>query len=216
MFTGIIEESGVVRAISRGANSICLTIGCTKILEDASIGDSIAVNGVCLTAATIGSNVFSADVMPETMRRTNLSFLRTGSPVNLERALTLGGRLGGHLVSGHIDGTGTVISRTADDNAIWLGIAAEPAILRYIVLKGSIALDGVSLTVARIDNHHLEISLIPHTAGQTTLGSLKPGHTVNIECDLIGKYVEKLLRNYPPAEDDTPPGMTMEWLTEHL
>lgn len=218
MFTGIVEEKGHVRSIARGARSIRLAISCRKVLEGTRIGDSIAVNGICLTAADLGPDWFAADVMPETMRRTGLQQLKAETPVNLERALCLGGRLGGHMVSGHIDGTGILVHRTAEDNAIWLTFEAEAGILRYVVQKGSITLDGVSLTVAGIDHKSLKVSLIPHTAGLTTLGALRIGDTVNIECDLIGKYVEKLLlgdtgqANSQSAADQ---GLSIDFLHEH-
>jgi riboflavin synthase len=193
MFTGIVEEIGTVKEIIRGSKSIRLSIGCSRIMENMKIGDSIAVNGVCLTVTDMGDSWFSADVMPETMRKTGLGKLTISGKVNLERALRLSNRLGGHIVTGHIDGTGIVTSRVEEDNAIWLTIEAQSNILKYIVMKGSVALDGTSLTVAHVDNRCFKVSLIPHTAGATILGSRKPGDQLNIECDVIGKYVEKLL-----------------------
>ena len=175
MFTGIIEEIGQIKTITRGSQSIRLTISCSKVLTDSRPGDSIAVNGICLTAAALGSDWFSADIMPETLRRTGLQQLKLHDPVNLERALRLSDRLGGHMVSGHIDGTGRLVRRVQEDNAIRLTFETTPAILRYVVFKGSVSLDGVSLTVAGVDEETLQVLLIPHTAGQTTLGGRKVG-----------------------------------------
>lgn len=193
MFTGIIEEVGEVRGIVQGGLSIRLSIRCQKIMTDVKTGDSIAVNGICLTVTNLGKDWFSADVMPETMRKTGLKKLELNDKVNLERALRLSDRLGGHIVTGHIDGTGIVKERIEEDNAIWLTLEASEEIMRYIVMKGSVALDGTSLTVAREHEKYFKVSLIPLTAGVTTLGTRKIGDEINIECDLLGKYIEKLL-----------------------
>lgn len=193
MFTGIVEEVGSIREIIRGSLSIQLSINCSKILNDIKTGDSIAVNGICLTVTGLGDGWFSADVMPETMRKTNLQMLNISDKVNLERALRLSDRLGGHIVTGHIDGTGIVTGRVEEDNAIWLSVEAPDVIMKYIVMKGSVALDGTSLTVAHVDENCFKVSLIPLTAGVTTLGSRRMGDRINIECDVMGKYVEKLL-----------------------
>ena len=195
MFTGIIEEIRKISNIKRGARSAILSIQASKVLEDAHLGDSIAVNGVCLTVTTLNGDVFTADVMNETLSRSSLGSLRAGSPVNLERAMAAGGRFGGHIVSGHIDGTGRIASVTRDDNAVWFRIMADKKLLRYIVEKGSIAIDGISLTVAKTDSESFSVSIIPHTIGQTILGTRKVGDTVNLENDIIGKYVEKLMQN---------------------
>ena len=195
MFTGIIEEIGKISNIKRGARSAILSIQASKVLEDAHLGDSIAVNGVCLTVTTLNGDVFTADGMNETLSRSSLGSLRAGSPVNLERAMAAGGRFGGHIVSGHIDGTGRIASVTRDDNAVWFRIMADKKLLRYIVEKGSIAIDGISLTVAKTDSESFSVSIIPHTIGQTILGTRKVGDTVNLENDIIGKYVEKLMQN---------------------
>ena len=195
IFTGIIEEIGKISNIKRGARSAILSIQASKVLEDAHLGDSIAVNGVCLTVTTLNGDVFTADVMNETLSRSSLGSLRAGSPVNLERAMAAGGRFGGHIVSGHIDGTGRIASVTRDDNAVWFRIMADKKLLRYIVEKGSIAIDGISLTVAKTDSESFSVSIIPHTIGQTILGTRKVGDTVNLENDIIGKYVEKLMQN---------------------
>lgn len=194
MFTGIIEEIGEIKSIKKGAKSATLTIQGSVVTEDSRIGDSIAVNGVCLTATSINGNIFTADVMAETMRRSSLGQLGSGSKVNLERAMAANGRFGGHIVSGHIDGCGTIRSFVREDNAVWVTIDAPANILKYIIEKGSIAIDGISLTVAYVDDICFKVSIIPHTAGETTLLMKKPGDTVNLENDVIGKYVEKLLR----------------------
>lgn len=192
MFTGIIEEIGTVRRIEHGAKGARLTIQAKTVLEDTRIGDSIATNGVCLTVVSMTSDSFSADVMAESLRRSSLGTLQGGSPVNLERAMAANGRFGGHIVSGHIDGTGTIASQKREDNAVWVKIKTPAPLLRYIVEKGSIAIDGVSLTVAAVTDTDFSVSIIPHTGAQTILLGKKPGESVNLECDVIGKYVEKL------------------------
>ncbi len=194
MFTGIIEEIGTVKQLIPGTVSYKLVVSADKVLEGTKIGDSISTNGICLTVTAIHGGCFEADVMPETVRRTSFSSFHSGSKVNLERALTLNSRLGGHIVSGHIDGTGTIKSMTREDNAVWLTIETQPQLLRYMIEKGSIALDGVSLTLAGVDDKSLTVSIIPHTGEETVLLMKKPGDLVNIECDLIGKYVEKLMK----------------------
>ena len=214
MFTGIIEEIGTVRRIEHGAKGARLTIQANTVLEDTRIGDSIATNGVCLTVVSMTGDSFSADVMAESLRRSSLGTLQGGSPVNLERAMAANGRFGGHIVSGHIDGTGTIASQKRDANAaaaiadyreqkgrlflavpeteVWVKIKTPAPLLRYIVEKGSIAIDGVSLTVAAVTDTDFSVSIIPHTGAQTILLGKKPGDPVNLECDVIGKYVEKL------------------------
>lgn len=193
MFTGIIEEIGKIKAIRRGSRSVELEIEAAKVLEGTVVGDSIATNGVCLTVTKLGGNMFSADVMPETMHRSGFGALKPGDRVNLERALCLNSRLGGHLVAGHVDGVGTICDKKRDDNAIWLTVSASPDILRYIIEKGSVAIDGVSLTVAYVDKSVFKVSVIPHTQEETTLTSKNVGAVVNLENDMIAKYVEKLL-----------------------
>ena len=192
MFTGIIEEIGTVRRIEHGAKGARLTIQAKTVLEDTRIGDSIATNGVCLTVVSMTGDSFSADIMAESLRRSSLGTLQGGSPVNLERAMAANGRFGGHIVSGHIDGTGTIASQKREDNAVWVKIKTPAPLLRYIVEKGSIAIDGVSLTVAAVTDTDFSVSIIPHTGAQTILLGKKPGDPVNLECDVIGKYVEKL------------------------
>ena len=193
MFTGIIEETGTVKSVARGINSAVLTVSADIVLNGTKIGDSIAVNGVCLTVTKLGNGSFGADVMHETLDRSSLSYLAVGSSVNLERAMAAEGRFGGHIVSGHIDGTGVITDISRDDNAVWYKISADKKIMKYIVEKGSVALDGISLTVAAVGNDSFSISAIPHTVAQTVLNRKKKGDIVNIENDIIGKYVEKLL-----------------------
>ena len=193
MFTGIVEEIGLIEGIKKGEKSSKILIKANKVLDNTQLGDSIAVNGVCLTVTNMFGDKFEADIMAETLRKSNLGNLDTGSEVNLERALSLQSRLGGHIVSGHIDGTGKIVSFINEDNAVWVTIEASSDILRYVIYKGSITIDGISLTVAYIDNNCFKVSIIPHTASETTLLRKKVGDTVNLECDLIGKYVEKLL-----------------------
>ena len=200
MFTGIIEETGTVTAIRKGAHSAVLTIQARKILTDIHLGDSIAVNGVCLTVTAYNQSGFSADVMHETLQRSALGQLHSGAGVNLERAMAANGRFGGHIVSGHIDGTGVIQNIRQDDNAIWYTISAAPSVLRYIVEKGSVAIDGISLTVAAVTEDSFSVSIIPHTAAQTTLSAQAKGNTVNLETDCIGKYVEKLLGLSAPVQ----------------
>lgn len=193
MFTGIVEEIGEIKNIKKGSKSSVLTIKASKVLEDTAIGDSIMTNGVCLTVTDMSAGEFKADVMAETLNRTALNSLTQGSRLNLERALNLQTRLGGHMVSGHIDGTGIIKNFRKDDNAVWVTIETEEKLLRYIIEKGSIAIDGISLTVAAVSDKDFQVSIIPHTADETTLLSHKIGDQVNLEVDLIGKYVEKLL-----------------------
>ncbi len=193
MFTGIVEEIGTITHIKNGVKSSKLIINCNKVLEKTEIGDSICTNGVCLTVTNINKGTFEADVMAETIRKSNLNTLKIGSKVNLERALSLSTRLGGHLVSGHIDGIGYIKDLKKEDSAIWITIKTSVDILRYIVYKGSITIDGISLTIAYVDDDVFKVSIIPHTLQQTILSSKNIGDSVNLECDIIGKYVEKLL-----------------------
>lgn len=193
MFTGIIEEIGTIEKINNGIKSSKLTIKAEKILKNTNIGDSICTNGVCLTVCKLNGSSFEVDVMAETLRRSNLSNLTIKSKVNLERALTLNTRMGGHIVSGHIDGVGEIVSMDKEDNAVWVSIKASSDILKYIVEKGSIAIDGISLTVAYVDDEIFKVSIIPHTKDETTLLSKHIHSSINLECDVIGKYVEKLL-----------------------
>ena len=193
MFTGIIEEVGKISGIHKKGNSIRLIIYAKTILEDIKTGDSIAVNGICLTAADHNAASFTADIMHETLNRTSLSCLKQGSPVNLERALPADGRFGGHIVTGHIDGTGTITKIQKDHIAVWYTIQTTDKIAHYIIEKGSIAIDGISLTVAAVSRNSFRVSVIPHTLAHTALITKRNGETVNLENDCIGKYVEKLL-----------------------
>lgn len=193
MFTGLVEEIGKIESVIKSTKSARITIKAKKILEDVKLGDSICTNGVCLTVTSFDSGKFTVDVMAETMRRSNLKTLSLGAEVNLERALRVGDRLGGHIVSGHIDGVGQIKSYEQEDNAVWITIEAPGEVLRYIVEKGSIAIDGVSLTVAYVDESIFKVSIIPHTKDMTTLLRKKIGDVVNLECDMVGKYIEKFL-----------------------
>ena len=194
MFTGIVEEVGIVRQVITGSRSGEIAIQARKVLAGTKIGDSFAVNGVCLTVTGLSSDGFTADVMPETLRRSNLGRLRKGSPVDLERAMAADGRFGGHIVSGHIDGTGRIAQMKRDENAVVVTIAAARELLALVVEKGSIAIDGISLTVASVTDTELTVSIIPHTADETVLLRKAAGDTVNLETDIVGKYVQKLLR----------------------
>ncbi|SDM38921.1 riboflavin synthase [Bacillus sp. OK048] len=193
MFTGIIEELGVVANIQRTGDSFVLTIEAKTILEDVHLGDSISVNGVCLTVTSFTSKQFKVDVMPETVKASSLHSLKRGSKVNLERAMAAGGRFGGHFVSGHIDGTGVIKSKKQVENAIYYEIEASAALLRYVIVRGSIAVDGTSLTVFGVSDHAFTLSLIPHTLSESILGLKDSGDIVNLECDMIGKYVGQFL-----------------------
>lgn len=211
MFTGIVEELGRVAKIELRGSSGKIYIEAEKVLENTKIGDSIAVNGVCLTVTTMNKGIFTADVMAETIRRSALGELTGGSKVNLERAMAADGRFGGHIVSGHIDGTGTITNYKREENAVWVTISAPDDILHYIVEKGSICIDGISLTVAEVTDAYFKVSIIPHTGEETTLLHKKQGSRVNLECDIIAKYVEKLMK---PKEVNTESKLTMELLKE--
>lgn len=194
MFTGIVEEVGTIRNIKRGQHSAVLTIHAKTVLEETRIGDSIAVNGICLTVTRLFPDGFSADVMHETLNRSSLAGLTAGSVVNLERAMPANGRFGGHIVAGHVDGVGHISDIRRDDTAVWYTVHAGPEILRYVVEKGSITIDGISLTVAAVDGEGFSVSTIPHTVTQTNLSQRRRGDPVNLETDVVGKYIEKLLR----------------------
>ena len=215
MFTGIIEELGTVKAVKKGAKSAELSIEGRKIFDDIHLGDSIAVNGVCLTVTEYSGNIFKADVMNETLMRSSLGSLKTGSKVNLERAMAANGRFGGHIVSGHIDGTGVISDLTKDDIAVWVTIRTTPEILRLIVEKGSIAIDGISLTVARVSEIDFAVSIIPHTGANTTLLMKNKGDVVNLENDITGKYIEKLLGLSKEQEVKKESKITREFLTKY-
>ncbi|AZV57155.1 riboflavin synthase [Clostridium sp. AWRP] len=195
MFTGLVEEIGEILKVSKGRNSSKVSIKAGNLLDGVKLGDSIAVNGTCVTVVDLKKDSFTVDIMAETLRISSLKDLKIGSKVNLERALRLGDRLGGHIVSGHIDGTGKIVDVREEDISTWIDIEASSDLFRYIVRKGSVTIDGVSLTVAELNKNCFSVSLIPHTKMETILDYKKIGDLVNIECDLIGKYVEKMVLN---------------------
>jgi len=221
MFTGLVAELGRVTALEVSSSSCTLSVRAQKMLDGLRIGDSIAVNGACLTVIRISSDGFTADVMPETFRRTAFLDLKTGDPVNLERALRPMDRLDGHIVAGHVEGVGTIKSVVREENAVLYFIGASPDILRYVVEKGSIAVDGISLTVTKVDDTGFGVSVIPHTLKETSLGYKKAGSVVNLETDILARYVEKLLQGKRGADpqdgapDDTGGGLTREFLLEN-
>lgn len=211
MFTGIIEEVGTVSNLKKQAKSLVMTIQASTVLEDVQLGDSIAINGVCLTVTSFTSNQFDVDVMPETFDSTSLKSLEVGSKVNLERAMAANGRFGGHFVSGHVDGVGTIIKRQMVENALYMTIQAPKACLPFFMLKGSVAIDGTSLTIFHVEEDTLTISLIPHTRGATILAEKKIGDQVNIECDMLAKYVQQMLQPVE-TEKDKESKITMDFL----
>ena len=212
MFTGIIEEVGSLKESKKSAKQYVLTINAKKVLEDVQLGDSIAVNGVCLTVTSFTTDSFTVDVMPETLKATSLQTLERGSKVNLERAMAAGSRFGGHIVSGHVDGLGRIKSRKEVANAIYFEIETTAELSRYIIKKGSICVDGISLTVVEVEGNQFSISIIPHTLAETNLQYRDRGDRVNLECDMLAKYMEKLLEKRFPA---TKQGITLESLAEH-
>ncbi|MFB6467313.1 riboflavin synthase [Cytobacillus sp. Hz8] len=216
MFTGIVEEMGTISAIKQTRESIVMTIGANTIFEDMATGASIAVNGVCLTVTSFTDKSFSVDVMPETFRATGLKVLKRGSKVNLERAMGMTGRFGGHFVSGHVDGVGRILKKTPVDNAVYYEIEAPEEILHYIILKGSVAIDGTSLTVFGLSDSTFTISLIPHTLDETVIGMKGSGEIVNLECDMLSKYVAHFLSSRSgQGRKDKQSNMTMAFLEEH-
>lgn len=215
MFTGIIEETGTLERTRRGRDSAVLRIRACKVLTDVKPGDSIAVNGVCLTVTSFDTVGFTADVMHETLNRSSLGALQPGSRVNLERAMPANGRFGGHIVAGHVDGTGQVIQIRKDDNAVWYTISAQPEVLRYVVEKGSIAIDGISLTVASVSAADFSVSVIPHTVAVTNLRDRRAGDMVNLENDMVGKYIEKFMLNRNETVQSEKTQLTREFLSRH-
>jgi riboflavin synthase len=204
MFTGIVEEMGAITSLEKTLAGTRMTILAATVLGDLKIGDSVSVNGVCLTAVSKGERDFSVEVSPETLSVTTLGLMTPGMPVNLERAMKLNERIGGHLVSGHVDAVGTVRSRHQDGNAIYFTVEAAQEVLRYCVKKGSITVDGISLTINDLTNHGFSVAIIPHTAKVTTLGLKQVNDGVNLETDLIGKYVERLLQERSQLPQTTP------------
>ncbi|KIL47943.1 riboflavin synthase [Jeotgalibacillus campisalis] len=194
MFTGIVEEVGAVVSINRGRESMVLSIEGPKVVSDVHLGDSISVNGVCLTVTGFSKNTFTVDVMPETVKASTIHQLKIGSKVNLERAMSANGRFGGHFVSGHIDGTGTIRSTQQKENAIYIYIEMDPALMPYFMLKGSVSVDGTSLTIFDVEESAIMISLIPQTVEESVLGKKRVGDLVNIECDMIAKYIHRFVQ----------------------
>lgn len=223
MFTGIIEEVGTIATISKARDAYRLNIQAKQVLEGVQLGDSIAVNGICLTVTSFSSTQFSVDVMPETLRATSLRSLASGSRVNLERAMSMERRFGGHFVSGHVDGTGIIRQRKAIANAVYYEIEADPALLKYIMPKGSITIDGISLTVVEVGQQQFSVSIIPHTLQETILADKYSGDVVNLEADMLAKYMERLLEHrfqgatpeHPQATERGQKGLTLEKLIEN-
>lgn len=212
MFTGIVEAVGKVAGLERGRESVRLSITAPGIAEDVALGDSVAINGVCLTVVEIRPPQVAFEAVYETLRKTSLGYLHTGDAVNLERALRANGRFDGHIVQGHVDGTGRIASIRPVGDSWFIYIEASPELLRYVVTKGSVCVDGVSLTVMEADDRMFSLSIIPHSWDNTTLKDRRAGDTVNIECDIVGKYVEKLLGGYIAGAERAPRGVTMDLL----
>ncbi|MDO7905116.1 riboflavin synthase [Paenibacillus sp. JX-17] len=216
MFTGLIEEVGKVRRLTRKGEAMVITVEASVIMDDVRIGDSIAVNGVCLTVTELEEHRFSADIMPQTYRNSNLSTLQTGSKVNLERAMAAGGRFGGHIVQGHVDGTGTIRRVMPDQNAVIYEIAPDDTgLFRYIIARGSITIDGISLTVSSVTETSFKVSIIPHTLIETVLHAKHAGETVNLECDVLGKYVEHMLQFGQAETGSKQSAISHDYLAKH-
>lgn len=216
MFTGIVEELGKIRNINMRGNSGQIAIQADKVLEGTKIGDSISVNGICLTVTSLEKDGFTADIMAETVRRSNLNCIKKGDAVNLERAMSADGRFGGHIVSGHIDGTGKITGLKKEENAVWVTIETSEKVLQLIIEKGSICIDGISLTVAAVYDSEFQVSVIPHTGEETTLLKKKRGDVVNLENDIIGKYVQKFMRFEYKNEKNNTSEITMEMLENFI
>ncbi|MEE1131396.1 MAG: riboflavin synthase [Caryophanon sp.] len=210
MFTGIIEEIGQITSIQATADAIALTVQASKVLEDVQLGDSIAVNGVCLTVTTCTPKSFTADVMPETIDATSLRSLARGSVVNLERAMAANGRFGGHIVLGHVDGVGTLLRKTPKGNAVYVDIQLPKELAAQCIHKGSICIDGISLTIFNVTDTSVTVSLIPHTYAETILSKKQVGDIVNIECDLFGKYVQHFM-----AQRQATSNISRDFLAQH-
>lgn len=214
MFTGIVEEIGKIKNIRHGSLSSIITVEANTVTKETNLGDSIAVNGVCLTVVKISDNFFDADVMAETLRHSNLRSIQKGDLVNLERAMSANGRFGGHIVAGHVDNIGKISNLKKEDNAVWVTIECSSDLLKYIVYKGSVALDGISLTVADVTENSFSVSVIPHTRQETTLLTKKIGDEINIECDVIGKYVENMLK-FKEKDNKPKSNINMGFLSEN-
>ncbi|OLB54673.1 MAG: riboflavin synthase subunit alpha [Nitrospirae bacterium 13_2_20CM_2_62_8] len=215
MFTGIVEEMGVIKRLEKSGAGTTLTILASTVMDDLEAGASVSVNGACLTVVSVGEREFAVEVSPETLAVTTLGQLAAGTPVNLERAMRVHDRIGGHLVAGHVDGVGSIRNRTPEGNAIVLTIEAPREVLRYCVHKGSITLDGISMTINEVSDRNFSVAVIPHTAKATTLGLKKPGETVNLEADLIGKYVERLLQDRGQLPAKPAPVIDRDYLQKH-
>ncbi|UTR09557.1 riboflavin synthase [Evansella sp. LMS18] len=215
MFTGIIEEKGTIMDMRQTGDAIVMKISAKKILDDVNLGDSIAVNGVCLTVTSFDSSMFTVDLMPETVRSTSLRDLKNGSYVNLERAMAANGRFGGHFVSGHVDGIGRIQSKRPEHNAVYYEIEVEPALRKYMIMKGSVTVDGTSLTIFGLTDGAFTISLIPHTMEETIIGSKGPGDIVNIECDMLAKYIDQLLKGGDTGKVREQGRLTADFLEEN-
>jgi len=215
MFTGIVEEMGVIKTLDKGVSGTHLSVLASAVLDDLAVGASISVNGACLTVVSVGEREFAVEVSRETLAVTTLGQLAAGTPVNLERAMRVHDRIGGHLVAGHVDGVGSIRNRTPEGNAIVLTIEAPREVLRYCVHKGSITLDGISMTINEVSDRNFSVAVIPHTAKATTLGLKKPGETVNLEADLIGKYVERLLQDRGQLPAKPAPVIDRDYLQKH-
>jgi len=215
MFTGIVEEMGVIKTLDKGVSGTRLSVLASAVLDDLAVGASISINGACLTVVSVGEREFAVEVSPETLAVTTLGQLAAGTPVNLERAMRVHDRIGGHLVAGHVDGVGSIRNRTPEGNAIVLTIEAPREVLRYCVHKGSITLDGISMTINEVSDRNFSVAVIPHTAKATTLGLKKPGETVNLEADLIGKYVERLLQDRGQLPAKPAPVIDRDYLQKH-
>lgn len=215
MFTGIIEELGMIKRINMQGNSGQIVIKADKVLRGTKVGDSIAVNGICLTVTSLQRDGFTADIMAETVRRSSLNLVRKGEEVNLERAMAADGRFGGHIVLGHIDGTGKIVAYKKEENAVWVTIETTQKILKLIIEKGSICIDGISLTVAAVSDLKFQVSVITHTGEETTLLKKKQGDVVNLENDVVGKYIQKFMGMKTKNEDDSESGITMEFLEKY-
>ena len=215
MFTGIIEEKGTILQMHHTGEAVVMKISAKEILTDVKLGDSISVNGVCLTVTSFDSHMFAVDLMPETVKATSLRDLKNGSKVNLERAMIANGRFGGHFVSGHVDGTGKIRSKRTEHNAVYYDIEVDASLRKYMMLKGSVAVDGTSLTIFGLTKNSFTISIIPHTIQETILGSKGQGDIVNVECDMLAKYIEEIIVNRTSVEEASSEKLTEKFFREN-